>query len=170
MACETCLQAPAVEFKHLGKLCKGCFIDVIQKRARKAVLDYGGIPKGAKVHIVDNKTLKGKVSEQLFKEVVKGLPVEFVQDWTEITVLALTADDLAEGFLNDLFSGAIPPKTRFLSLVKHITDDELLAYARLQNIPGELPPKSDLRQKLDELEKKYPGLKFGLIKSREDLP
>lgn len=169
MACTECENAWVVEFKHLGKLCKTCYTSLMVRRARKAVREFGRLSKNAKVSIVDDNSVKSAAAKDLFKKVFARLPLTFVKDNADVVVVPLTTDDLAEGFINELFNGELASKPKVLELLKHITDEELVAYARIQNIRGKMPEKQGLSEELDKLEARYPGIKFGLLKSREEI-
>jgi hypothetical protein len=165
-ACS-CGKPSETDFKHLGSLCDACFKDVIYRRCRKALKDSGWLERGQKVHLAVSESLQGRVLETLFKQVVKGLPLEYTAESPEVVVVGKTADDEAEEFLDDLFSGNINAKSRAINLFSNISEKEIQKFCEFEGIKGSLLPKSELRKQLDELEKKYPGTFFSLQKSRE---
>jgi tRNA(Ile)-lysidine synthase TilS/MesJ len=163
-----CGQPAVTDFSHLGPLCKACFVEVIERRARKAVKDFGWLQKGQEVHAVEDASAQGKAAAALFRRVIKGLPVEHVPaDQAEVLVVGKTADDEAEGFLNQLFAGRLEQKSTVLNVLANISTAEIEKYCELQDIAGEPMQKSALRQKLEGLEKRYPGTMFALQKSQE---
>lgn len=170
MKCQICKnRRQTLNFKYLGKLCNSCFSNIILKRARRAINDFGLIKPDSKIKFIDNKGLRGKAAKHLLKAIVKGLPYKETAKDPDIIVSCDTADTISEKFLNQLFKGLIQPNSRVLALLKHITDKELLAYSKIHKISGKLPKKSKLGQKLDKLEERFPGFKFGLVKSWQEL-
>jgi len=163
-----CGKPSDTSFSHLGPLCKGCFVDLINKRCRKALKDAGWLQKGQKVHLVLDDTAQGKALDSLFKQVVKGLPLELVAlDKAEAVIVGKTADDEAEDFLQQLFSGDIGHKQAAVNLFANLSAAELDKFCELEDIVGETRQKSGLRTRLEALDKKYPGTLFALQKSKK---
>lgn len=166
-ACK-CGSQPVTDFGHLGPLCKACFVDVLLKRCRKALKDFGWLKPHQKISLITDDTAQGKALETVFKDVVKGLPLEYVPpERADVLVVGQTADDEVEEFLGKLFSGEIAKQSRQLNLFANISTPEIEKYAELQHIVGEKKPQSELRQKLDVLEQRYRGTIFSLQKSKE---
>lgn len=159
-----CGMPAETHFGHLGPLCRACFVDVVQKRCRKALKDAGWLKPGQKVHVVEGR----EALSVLFKSVVKGLPVELVsQEQAEVIIVGKTADDEAEEFVDQLFAGKIEPRSAAVNLFANISTVELEKYCELEGISDAAKPKSELRTRLDALEKRYPGTYFALQKSQE---
>ena len=158
-----CAKPAVTDFSHLGPLCRACFVDVIQKRCRKALKDAGWLEPGQKVHIVEDS----EALSVLFKQVVKGLPLDYVlREQAEIILVGKTADDEAEEFVDKLFAGRLMPENTAVNLLANISTPELEKYCELEGINSTAKPKSELRTRLDALEKRYPGTYFALQKSQ----
>jgi hypothetical protein len=165
-----CKKPADTDFTHLGPLCKDCFRDVIERRCRKAAKDAGWLNKGQKVHVFADATLQGKALDVLFKQVFKDLPLSHVPaDQAEVFIIGKTADDEAEDFLQQLFSGKVEEKPHALNLFSLLTTAELERYCELHGIVGEKRAPSALREQLNALDKRYPGTFFGLQKSQDSL-
>ena len=163
-----CGKPAETAFQHLGPLCRACFGEVIYKRCRKAAKDFGWLKPGQKVHLLDDKSMQGAAINMLFQQVFKGLPVEHVPAaQAEVIIVGRTADDEAEGFLQQLFAGKIDEKQKALNLLANISTAEIEKYCELEHIDGEKPQKSDLRTRLDALDQRYPGTFFALQKSQD---
>ncbi len=162
--CHCGKQASTV-FVHLGPLCKGCFVETIRRRARKAIRNYGELKPGQKVFIDGKGALP-----VLFKSAITGLPVKYVsKEKAEVVIVGKTADDEAVEFLENLFAGKKQPKSRALNLFENITTKELNKYCELEKISCKKPTKSSLRNALESLDDKYPGIMFALQKSRRTI-
>jgi hypothetical protein len=158
-----CKKPAETDFQHLGPLCKECFADVVHKRCRKAAKDAGWLKPGQKVHISDDTALK-----TLFQQVFKGLPVEHVEaDKADVIIVGKTADDEAEDFLQQLFAGKLENKPKAMNLFALLTTAELEKYCELEHIEGKKQEKSELRTRLEVLDKRYPGTFFALQKSKD---
>ncbi len=161
----SCGKPADTDFSHLKPLCKGCFVELINRRARKALKDTSWPTKGQKVFIEDNPSAKA-----LFKAVIKNLPIEYAPiEQAELVIIGKTADDEAEDFLNQLFEGKLKEKIKAVNILSNITAAELEKYCEFENIAFTKTDKSVLRTKLEALEKRYPGTIFALQKSKDSM-
>jgi hypothetical protein len=166
MPCH-CSQPAVTNFSHLSPLCKSCFVDVIERRCRKAAKDAGWLKPSQKVFIDLNDTMQGRALEHIFGRVFKSLPVAPVlAAQAEVIILGKTADDEAEDFLDHVFSGTLLPERKAMNLLANVSAAELEKYCELQGITGLPRQKSELRAHLEAVEKKYPGTMFSLQKSK----
>ncbi len=158
-----CKKPARVFFTHLSPLCRECFALLLRRRARKAIQDYGWLKPNQRVFIDGEKAVS-----ILFKSAVTGLPLKYVsKSKTEVIIVGKTADDEAVEFLENLFAGKKQKKSKSLNIFENITSAELEKYCELKKIIRKNRKKSELRQKLEELEQRYPGIMFALQKSRE---
>jgi hypothetical protein len=177
-----CKKPARVFFTHLSPLCRECFALLLRRRARKAIRDHGELKPNQKVFIDGEK-----VVSILFKSAVTGLPLKYVPksradsgrlrssslrvgsaDATptaDVIITGKTADDEAVEFLENLFAGKKQKKSKSLNIFENITSAELEKYCELKKIIRKNRKKSELRQKLEELEQRYPGIMFALQKS-----
>ncbi len=164
----TCGTPAETNFSHLGPLCKTCFLDVLQRRARKALKDAGWLQPRQKVHFAFDETALGRAAEALFLAVIKGLPLDYVPaEQAEVIVVGKTADAEAEDFLHELFAGRLVEKRTVLNVLANISAAELEKYCEFMSITSTSLEKSALRKHLDTLEQRYPGTVFALQKSKE---
>jgi len=158
-----CKKPARVFFTHLSPLCRECFALLLRRRARKAIRDHGELKPNQKVFIDGKGALP-----ILFKSAITGLPVKYVpKAKAEVIITGKTADDEAVEFLENLFAGKKQKKSKALNIFENITSAELEKYCELKKIIRKNRKKSELRQKLEELEQRYPGIMFALQKSRE---
>lgn len=160
-----CKKPARVFFTHLSPLCKDCFTQLLRRRARKAIKNHGELKPNQKVFIDG----KGALSI-LFKSATTGLPIKYVpKARAEVIIEGKTADDEAVEFLEHLFRGKQQKKSKALNLLANITAAELDKYCELNKIFRQKQKNSGLRQKLKELDEKYPGIMFALQKSSESM-
>ncbi|MEM2916094.1 MAG: hypothetical protein QXT19_01935 [Candidatus Woesearchaeota archaeon] len=160
-----CKKPASVFFPHLSPLCKECFNQLLRRRVRKAIREHGELKPNQKVFIDGSGALA-----VLFKSAVTGLPLKFVpKSKAEVIVVGKTADDEAVEFLEQLFKGKITKKTKALNIFANITAKELEKYCELNSIRQEKRQKSELREALESLDEKYPGIMFALRKSRRSM-
>lgn len=158
-----CKKPARVFFTHLSPLCKDCFVLLLRRRARKSIRDHGELKPNQKVFIDGKGALP-----ILFKSAITGLPLKYVpRSKAEVIITGKTADDEAVEFLENLFAGKKQKKSKALNIFENITTAELEKYCEINKIIRPNRKKSGLRQKLEELEQRYPGIMFALQKSRE---
>jgi hypothetical protein len=158
-----CKKPARVFFTHLSPLCRQCFALLLRRRVRKAIQDFGWLKPNQKVFIDGEKAVS-----ILFKSAVTGLPLKYVKKpKAEVIITGKTADDEAVEFLEQLFEGKIKKQEKTLNIFKNITAKELDRFCELEKIVRKKQKKSELRQKLEKLDEKYPGIMFALQKSRQ---
>ena len=156
--------------KHFGSLCRFCFCALIEKRARKYIRISKFFRKNDKLLIV------GDLCFYLVQSIIKGLPVKIVKI-SKIknikgykTVIPWTLDDEVNSFLGSVFSNKKTKENDCIKLLKTITDEEAALFARFKNIKFTPNKKNkDIQEMLDRLEERYPGSKFGLLKSSGEI-
>lgn len=178
MDCVKCTKPAKISLKHLGgSLCASCFAEVIEKRVRKSLREHKWIKPKEKVLVIDDGTLKSKTGIYILKSVFSGLP--FNMDYKKCSissagrlskgyckvVIPWSLDDEAEQFLDSLFNCRKIPETDQIKLLINISEKEIDFFAKIKKISGRRNPKTKLGRMLDELEKRYPGSKFGLLKA-----
>ncbi|MBW2973116.1 hypothetical protein KY346_01850 [Candidatus Woesearchaeota archaeon] len=178
MKCIKCNKIASIDLKHLGgSLCSNCFAEVIEKRVRKSLRQHDWLKPKDKVLVIDDNSLKSKVSIYLLKSIFKGKPfnlsfkkgsvksAEKLSKGYDKVIIPWNLDDEAEQHLDALFNNKKIKKTRFIKLLLNVSDEEIDYFARIKKIRGRKKAKTELGKKLDALEKRYPCSKFGLQKS-----
>lgn len=178
MKCVKCRMKAGIDLKHLGgSLCQGCFAEVIEKRARKAFREHDWLRPKDKALIIDDGSIKAKVCIFLTKNTFKGQPFYFsikkgslsaVQKLAKghkKAIIPWNMDDEIELNLRAVFEGNKPEKMPYIKPLLNISDEEIHLFAKAKGIKGREMPKTQLGRMLDELEKRYPGSKFGLLRS-----
>ena len=180
MTCIKCKKPIKAAIKHSGgSLCPACFSIIIKKRVRKSLRKNDWITPKDKVLVIDNATIKAKVGihilDSVFQkphfqiDVKKGTIAkakQLAKGYNKI-IIPWNTDDEIEQYLDALFNAKKIPKTKYIKLLINISDEELTQYAKANKIKGKKKVKSALGKKIDALEKRYPGSKFGLLKSLE---
>jgi len=169
--CKKCPKPAKTGLKHLGPLCTSCFCKVIEKRVRKTMRENSWIKHNDEVFIVDNGTVTFAVTKYLLERISKDLPMEIniVKEPCEgKVIIPWSLDDEVTGKLQELF-GEAGHESQFITLLQNVSDEEIQTLAKLKDLEGSIPGKNALGKKLAEMEQKYPGSKFGLMKSFQDL-
>ncbi|MBW3001656.1 hypothetical protein KY338_00680 [Candidatus Woesearchaeota archaeon] len=178
MACIKCSRTAKIDLKHLGgSLCPSCFAEVIEKRVRKSLRDNKWLKPADKILYIDDGTLQSKVGIYLIKAIFQNQP--FNIDFKKGTIksadklskgynkvlIPWNLDDEIEQYLDALFNAKKVPKTKHIKLLINISHEEISYFAKIKKIKGRQKTKSKLGKMLDSLEKRYPGSKFGLLRS-----
>lgn len=161
-----CTRCEGEEY-HDG-LCKSCFCEVIGKRIRKDLRNQQLIKKH------DRLLVKDGLCKQIIREILGGLPVEYVEQAPyDKEILFWTMEDELEQFLDRLFTGKrLDPLGHFRSQIKlflHVRDKELEVFAQAKHLNYTTPSRTRLAALVGDMEKKYPEVKFSLLKSIMEL-
>jgi hypothetical protein len=180
MACIKCKKPAKADIKHLGgSLCPSCFSEIIEKRVRKSLRDNDWIKPKDKVLVIDDGTIKAKAGIYILNSIFNKKPFNITVKKGTIkgasklakgynkVIIPWNADDEVEQFLDALFNAKKILKIKNIKLLIKISDEELDYFAKTKKIKGKKKAKSELGKKIDLLEKRYPGSKFGLLKSIE---
>lgn len=178
MDCIKCGKKADISMKHLGgDLCSTCFAEVIEKRIRKSLREHDWLKPDDKIIIIDDGTLKAKVLIHLLKSIFKGQPFKFEIKKGAISsaeipvkgrnkvIIPWNMDDEVEQYLNALFNNKKIKKTKLIKPLLNISDEEIDYFAKIKKMKGKKKAKTTLGNMMDDLEKRYPGSKFGLLKS-----
>jgi hypothetical protein len=178
MKCIKCSGTAKIELKHLGgALCPACFAEVIEKRVRKSLRDNKWLKPEDRIIYIDDGTLQSKVGFYLIKTIFKNQPFDIDFKKGEILSAAKLSkgydkvlvpwnmDDEIEQFLDCLFNAKKVPRARYIKLLINVSDEEIALFAKIKKTNARPKAKSKLGRMLDDLEKRYPGSKFGLLRS-----
>lgn len=164
--------------------CRNCFIKVIERRVRKELRMSEAIKKGDNLLIIDDGTCSAKLNVLLIKK--------SVGDITKITVkkgkfnpdkkisfkgkiiAPWNLDDEILLFMNSFFNNKL---FRYLgdhgNIVKpliSIKQDECETFAKLTGLKYNMKTKTDdLAGFIGKIEEKYPGTKFGILKTTKQM-
>ena len=175
MRCIRCgKNKPPVNLPHLKSVCWDCFCYIIEKRARKTARINRFFRKGDRILVEDGLSL------WLLKRIIKELPVKIIfrkinagkkrQDFIKRNkiskeVAKFTLDDIVTGFLERNLLNKKQKRQNRLSILS-MTDKEAETFAKIRGISFK-PNKKNKKIKafLDNLELKYPEIRFSLAKS-----
>lgn len=192
MSCISCNKKADVSLHHLQPYCHSCFCRMIEKRVRKFIRVNKIFKKKDSICIINDHSHDFLNTEFLLKNIIKDLPVkirilkiriknrqDFLKNKTVLNLLKTktskiiipwTMDDEDENFLNGIFNLKQKTKTNFIKLLIAITDEESAAFAKCRSFKiSKKEDKTDIKDFLNEIENKYPGSKFGLLKSSLEL-
>ena len=171
MLCAKCRKNIAESsLRHLGSLCRFCFCALIEKRIRKNVRINRVFKKNDKILVV------GDLCCYLVKRIIKNLPVKITRT-NRIkklrgykAVAPSTLDDEINHFLESIFLNKKIKEAGYIKLLKNITDEEAALFAKFKGIAFKPNRKNkEVQEMLDKLSEKYPGIKFSLLKSSEEM-
>ncbi len=180
MKCQKCNKSATVIFKHLGNLCDNCFIDVVEKRVKKELRNKWKFKKDQRILIIEDETKEGKVSSYLAKLVTKDLPL-FIEikknidlnkesDNYDVIFIPWSLDNEIQSFLGNIFGNKeieLEKNNKIIKLLKNLSEEEIEMVAKVKNISFIKKEVSELKQFIENIEKKYPGSKFALLKSKD---
>ena len=160
MKCVKCSKQAKIDLKHLGgSLCPACFAEVIEKRVRKSLREHDWLKPADKILVIDDGTLKSKAGIHIIKSIFK-----LSKGCTKV-IIPWNLDDEIGQYLDALMNNKKIPKTKHIKFLINISDEEIDYFAKIKKIKGKKRAKTKLGKMLDNLEKRYPGSKFGLLKS-----
>ena len=200
MACIKCRRKVAeIGLPHLaGRLCRDCFIEVIDKRIRKEMRQSGCLNIADKIIIWDDGTTNAAVCRQIIGGLTIHLKVEvvskrktasddpsqnkFSNDINKIvrdgrTTRIVIPWDLEQESVYDLKSmissrGFQRDYPRVIKPLKHVSRKELELYARIKGIRSgkkAMTVEDRLDKMLAELEKDSPDIRFALVRAWENI-
>lgn len=187
MECIKCNQKSSISMKHLGDLCKPCFVKVVEKRVRKELRTKNPLKKNNKIVIINNNSKESAVSEYLLKKIIKDLPVDItlkkstklnlssktLKKYNKIIIPWSLEDEISE-FIESLFNKTSITKfsKKSIKLLKVLSEEEIAMYAKIKKLEYNKQikrKKSKVKIMLDNLENRYPGYKFSLLNSTRNI-
>ncbi|MCF7866451.1 hypothetical protein K9L67_01355 [Candidatus Woesearchaeota archaeon] len=164
MKCAKCNKNGKRSHKQAGKIyCDKHYTEIIEKRIRK----YLRINK--KIDTKQEYNLKGpKEEKEILKKILENIfnkRLKITNKQTNNTISAQTADQEAEELINEFLQNTTQKETKDIKPFGHITEKELQILKKIYKITI----KQRQTKKLDEIEEKYPGTKFSIIKTKEFL-
>jgi len=161
--------------------CNNCFNEIIEKRIRKEIRQSNLLSKNDKVLIIDDGTEKSAINKYILKKIIKDPTITFTirksiaksEDYTKI-VLPWVLDDEAINYLKTMFTENKTKTlvdTKMIKPLINITTKEAISFAKMHNLKFEKskPLDKDLNAMIEKMEDKYPGTKFGILKTIKNL-
>jgi hypothetical protein len=162
------------------RLCRACFLEVIEKRVRKEFRMKELVKKNDSVLILDDGTYDSKNMLYLTKKIIGKMPV-FIKikkgnyvpgkkiNFKGKIMVPWNLDDEAAFFLRCFFEKKkIENIGNYGNIIKPlavITDDESRQFSRIMKFDFKDKKKGKVNDFLDSMEKRYPGTKFGIARS-----
>jgi hypothetical protein len=190
MTCTNCKNDAIITISS-NPFCKKCFKTICGKRIRKFIRSTAYVNKNDKVLIV------GELTEKVFKEIIKGLPLkietigdkefhsdtlkfikrlEKQQDKYDKIIIPWTAEHECCLFLEQMTSKkpnfSYLGKTinnKFIKLFRILTEEEAIQLAKQNNLTFIERKQDTFTEILDKMQSKYPEARFSLLKSIDNL-
>lgn len=172
MKCIKCSKSASISLKHLGCLCNKCFVRTIEKRIRKDLTAHRAFSPNDKVLLLSDSSLKAELCRYFLASISKDIPLQISIKKTkpkagyDKIVVPLNLDYVIESFLECLFTKKNYRPRKEVLLLRSVSDEEIMVLKKVLKLKGGIE-KSKLGKKLDSLENKYPGSKFGLFRNLE---
>lgn len=179
--CIKCTRKRSIFIKHLGSFCSACFVKVLEKRIRKYLSKNKIFSTHDKILFINDNSLKAEAGIFFLNSIQKDIPLKIkiksvkpekitskIAKKYDKIVIPWNLDNEIILFLESIFKAEKMKKQSFVKLLKPISDEELEMLAKVRNFKKPMK-KTGLSKVLDHLEKKYPGSKFGLLKTAEEL-
>jgi len=167
MKCYKCDRPAKVHIGHLRPLCNNCFIKIIEKRIRKYIRINKLIKKN------DKLLIKDPLSLYFIKKIIKS-PIKIINKKGKNAkeIFPWSLDDECSLFLDLFFNKNFNIKNienNKIKLFKTITDEELTEFSKIKHIKYKQLKKHRNINLLDNLNKKYPDIRFSLLKCIENI-
>ncbi len=177
MECIKCGKKSVSEYL---RLCRGCFLEVIEKRVRKEFRMKELVKRNDFLLILDDGTYNAKNLIYLFRKIIGKMPVSLKTkkgkyipgkkiNFDGKIMVPWNLDDEAVLFLRCFFEKKkIENIGNYENIIKPlvvITDDESRQFARIMKFDFKDKKKDKVNDFLNSMEKRYPGTKFGIKKS-----
>lgn len=157
--CCTCRKPGQIE--DLGQCyCQSCFRGIIESRIKKSIFQS--------FRREDRIFIPNAGSGAVLQHLLGGFPLQLVSDPSQAdkVVNSASADDLAQGFIQQLSSSGVQPiDEREVLLFSSVTDQELLQYCSLMDIPFTPRPKDQRMQQFFQQLEKYPEIPLNISKN-----
>ncbi len=169
MKCIKCQNSATTGLKHLGSLCNKCLVRIIEKRIRRDLTINKVFAPNDKILLLYNSSLKAELCKHFLKSISRDIPLKIdikktkTKKYNKI-VLPKNLDDEIQAFLEALFTNQEYKKPKEIYLLRTVSDEEIQILKKILKLKGTIK-KTKLGNILDNLEKRYPGSKFGLFKS-----
>lgn len=164
--CESCGKEA-----YFQKLCRKCFAKSIEKRVSRFATEQ--LKKNDTITVLDDNSGLANLTWHFIKLFAKKVPccIGFSKVIKGKAVIPVTMDHENSEFLELLAGGYIKEqKTNEINLLKVLTQKECRKYAEIKKINfDDAEFTSKFSEMLNNIEKKYPGRKKGLLKSSEKL-
>ena len=165
-----------VHISHLGELSPNAFLKAIEKRVRREVRTKYPFSKGDNILIIDDSTNNAFVAQDLLKNILQTMPVKTtvkqqaspfpeekdMENFNKI-IIPWNADDELQNFLGELFEKKQDTSPKGIKLIECLLKSEVDAYAQIKGFQGK---QQTSNKTLENLEKRFPGGKFALLKSK----
>jgi len=180
MVCFRCGKNSRISLKHIGNMCNGCFLKIIEKRVRKDIRTKKLIRKNDRILMINNSSKEFFVSGFLLRKIIKELPASIairkskklnigqaIAKKYDKIIVPWSLDDETEGFLGYLFNKEKQQKfsKKTIKLLKNVSEEEIALFAKIKKFRYRQGKKSKIKKMLDMLEQRYPGYKFSLLNS-----
>ena len=174
--CKSCETKSVYEFTNQRKLCKDCFTHWFEKKFLYTIRKFQMISKGDSIGYGNKKDFRNVVLIELLKILGERAPITINNKKFTKKAIADTTDIIALGIMSDLVKGNLkqkfePVDGKIIRPLYLFLDIEVLLYAKLRllkfnNIKKEKDKWFDF---VEDLEKKHPEIKRGIINSYLEL-
>ena len=189
MNCVKCKNKATVKVQNLNA-CEDCFVKIIEKRVRKELRINKLIQKNDKILLIDDGSAEYYISNYLLPRIIKDLPVtitttkttfelgKYVKGKYDKVIVPWNTDKEDEYFLNCVFENKEMPylghykikNKTYVKLSLPVLQSEVETFARIKKFKFKNQnKKSTVSERVDELEKEYPEIKFSLLKSSREI-
>jgi hypothetical protein len=190
MLCVKCNKKKAeISLPYLKNVCKNCFLSIIEKRVRKHVRINKLFKKKDRILVIDD------LSYYFVKKTIKNLPVKILKNKFDINktinynknkliydyilknkinkiIIPWTIDDEINLYLEKILfrKEKTLQKQKIIKLFVNITDNEIELFSKFKKIEFKMNKKNKLiKEMIDNLEKKYSGIRFNCLKFIEKM-
>ena len=151
------------------KYCENCFLRIFEKRMRKEMHNYIWFKKHEKVRLIDDKTCKTKIIEQLLIPILKEarIDVKIVKVKLKNARIILTdnLDDYNMAFLKAVMNNKKLEKDEYVRPLRQISDEEINTYSEIKDLKKLKRKKELIFDFMNAMDQRFPETKHAIINS-----
>ena len=174
--CKLCETKPVYEFTNQRKLCKNCFIHWFEKKFLYTIRKFQMISKGDVVGYENKKDFRTVVLIELLKMLEKKAPIKINNKKFTKKAIADTTDLIAKEIVSNLVNKKFKPRLnpvdkKIIRPLYLFLDVEVLLYTKLKRLKFNKIKKEKDKwfDFIEDLEKKHPEIKRGIVNSYLEL-
>ena len=170
--CQKCPEPVFVQDKKMGALCRNHFCAILEKRVKTSLHGQDWVKKGDTILLAADGGVMAVATKAILTSILGNLPYELVEkaEQYNVVVVPWSADDEIAARISVLLENKTLLLPQGMRLLKSLTQEEIILYAKAKNLEFTEPTQSPLQEALSKLDQSYPGTKHALLKSLSAWP
>ena len=160
MTCKNCKKRP-----YFNSKCKKCFANYFVKKVRKDIRLNDLFRRNDSVYVKDSKDASSFAAKWIIDNMF--MPLNITKKGKQ--VVGASMEKQSSEFLGSMFKNKALAKSKNIKLLSNMSEDEILAFARLKGYKGKAGKKDDIMQMVVNVEEKHNTTRAALYKAIEFL-